>query len=134
LIEICLEAIRAPRSVPPALATSNALYEPKIERRVANVTGVRLIVRDNGMGFSDGIQSREFEPYVTTKAKGTGLGLAIVKKIVDDHGALIDLGQNATLSGTPSVYPGAQVTILFTRLHNNRSEQTDYLSRGELSL
>ena len=49
------------------------------------------MVRDHGTGFADAILKRAFEPYVTTKTKGTGLGLAVVKKIVDDHGARIDL-------------------------------------------
>ncbi|MGV4674222.1 ATP-binding protein, partial [Burkholderia pseudomallei] len=52
---------------------------------------VRLTVSDNGPGFPARILTRAFEPYVTTKAKGTGLGLATVKKIVDEHGARIDL-------------------------------------------
>jgi nitrogen fixation/metabolism regulation signal transduction histidine kinase len=47
--------------------------------------GVRLSIRDNGSGFEEGLLTRVFEPYVTTKPKGTGLGLAIVKKIVDEH-------------------------------------------------
>ncbi len=112
LIEVILEAIRAP-IVGSREATQN-------DRRVANVTGVRLVVRDNGPGFSARIANREFEPYVTTKPKGTGLGLAIVKKIVDDHGALIELGGNATLEGKEGAEPGAQISILFTRLQDNR--------------
>ena len=50
---------------------------------------VRLLVIDNGPGFSDKVLKRAFEPYVTTKSKGTGLGLAVVKKIADEHGARI---------------------------------------------
>ena len=45
------------------------------------VRAVRLIVIDNGPGFSEKVLKRAFEPYVTTKTKGTGLGLAVVKKI-----------------------------------------------------
>ena len=52
---------------------------------------VRLQVLDSGMGFSDGILKRAFEPYVTTKSKGTGLGLAVVKKIADEHHAQVHL-------------------------------------------
>ncbi len=50
---------------------------------------MRLLVIDNGPGFSDKVLKRAFEPYVTTKSKGTGLGLAVVKKIADEHGARI---------------------------------------------
>jgi nitrogen fixation/metabolism regulation signal transduction histidine kinase len=111
-IEVFLEAVRS-----PIIASADNIQQ---ERRVANVTGVRLLVRDNGPGFSARIANREFEPYVTTKPKGTGLGLAIVKKIVDDHAALIELGENATLEGKANIGPGAQISILFTRLQDNR--------------
>ena len=93
----------------------NDQYEDGVDRRQADVTGVRLIVRDNGPGFASKLAGRAFEPYVTTKVKGTGLGLAIVKKIVDDHGALIDLGKSADAQRS-----GAQVSILFTRLQDKR--------------
>ncbi len=52
---------------------------------------VVLAVRDDGVGFSEPIMRRAFEPYVTTKPKGTGLGLAIVKKIVDEHRGTVEL-------------------------------------------
>jgi nitrogen fixation/metabolism regulation signal transduction histidine kinase len=74
---------------------------------------VRLTVTDNGPGFPARILTRAFEPYVTTKAKGTGLGLAMVKKIVDEHGARIDI-RNRLKSG--DVIEGAQISILFLQL------------------
>ncbi len=74
---------------------------------------VRLTVSDNGPGFPARILTRAFEPYVTTKAKGTGLGLAMVKKIVDEHGARIDI-RNRMRSG--DVIEGAQISILFLQL------------------
>jgi len=69
---------------------------------------VRLEVQDRGTGFNPKLLHRAFEPYVTTKARGTGLGLAIVRKIVEEHGARVEL-QNVD-SG------GALVTITFFRL------------------
>ncbi|MDR5778151.1 PAS domain-containing sensor histidine kinase [Caballeronia sp. LZ065] len=74
---------------------------------------VRLTVSDNGPGFPARILSRAFEPYVTTKAKGTGLGLATVKKIVDEHGARIDIRNR---SKAADVVEGAQISILFLQL------------------
>jgi len=74
---------------------------------------VRLTVSDNGPGFPARILTRAFEPYVTTKAKGTGLGLAMVKKIVDEHGARIDI-RNRMKAG--NVIEGAQISILFLQL------------------
>lgn len=56
---------------------------------------VDLCFEDNGMGFSDEVLERLFEPYVTTKTRGTGLGLAIVKKIVEEHNGQIRARNNA---------------------------------------
>ncbi|SDV50241.1 sensor histidine kinase [Chitinasiproducens palmae] len=77
-------------------------------------SAVRLSVSDNGPGFPARILTRAFEPYVTTKAKGTGLGLAMVKKIVDEHGARIDI-RNRLLPDSDAI-AGAQVSILFLQL------------------
>lgn len=74
---------------------------------------VRLTVSDNGPGFPARILTRAFEPYVTTKAKGTGLGLATVKKIVDEHGARIDI-RNRVKTG--EAIEGAQISILFLQM------------------
>ncbi len=71
---------------------------------------VQLTVCDNGGGFPEAILKRAFEPYVTTKAKGTGLGLAVVKKIIDEHGARIELSNRSDADGQLS---GAQVSLSF---------------------
>jgi nitrogen fixation/metabolism regulation signal transduction histidine kinase len=84
------------------------------------VRAVRLVVADNGPGFSDSVLRRAFEPYVTTKpkGKGTGLGLAVVKKIADEHGARVRLtnllGAQETDSEGPAVR-GAQVSLSFSK-------------------
>jgi nitrogen fixation/metabolism regulation signal transduction histidine kinase len=71
---------------------------------------VRLTISDSGPGFAPHILQRAFEPYVTTKARGTGLGLAVVKKIIDEHGARIELSN--LLDGDQ--VRGAQVSLSFT--------------------
>ncbi|BDW12348.1 PAS domain-containing sensor histidine kinase [Polynucleobacter sp. SHI8] len=96
--------------------------EPEIQIRTETVNYVglvnqteklvRLSVADNGPGFSPRILSRAFEPYVTSKAKGTGLGLAVVKKIIDEHGARIELKNRMR----ETVIRGARISILFERL------------------
>jgi nitrogen fixation/metabolism regulation signal transduction histidine kinase len=78
-------------------------------RMSSSGTRVRLMVLDQGPGFAEHILKRAFEPYVTTKVRGTGLGLAVVKKIVDEHGARIDLS-NQVLDGQ---VVGGQVTVSF---------------------
>ena len=76
----------------------------------APASAVRLTVADNGPGFAAHILRRAFEPYVTSKPSGTGLGLAMVKKIVDEHGARIEL---VNRGGGDT---GASVIIVFRRL------------------
>ncbi|MFO1301642.1 MAG: ATP-binding protein [Burkholderiaceae bacterium] len=87
---------------------------------------VRVMVRDNGGGFAPAVLARAFEPYVTNKPRGTGLGLAIVKKIIDEHGARIDVSNWGDASGRPV---GAQISALFTKLakseENRRLIATD---------
>mgnify|MGYP001828880518 FL=1 len=47
--------------------------------------------RDTGVGMSDEIRHRAFEPFVTTQANGTGLGLAVVYSAVQEHGGSVDI-------------------------------------------
>ncbi len=84
----------------------------EIEEANRKARAVRLAVEDNGPGFPANILRRAFEPYVTSKSSGTGLGLAMVKKIVDEHGARIEV-VNRVGAGQAG---GAIVTIVFRRL------------------
>ncbi len=106
-----------------AVEATDHVAQPEIELRTEALAlpdgdaAVRLLVRDNGGGFSSSALSRVFEPYVTNKPRGTGLGLAIVKKIVDEHDARIDV---ANWGETPAGKPvGAQISVLFTRMAKN---------------
>jgi nitrogen fixation/metabolism regulation signal transduction histidine kinase len=83
-----------------------------VEQSGLTQNAVRLTISDSGVGFPAKILARAFEPYVTTKSKGTGLGLAVVKKIIDDHGAKIEIRNR--MQGEEVV--GAQVSILFMSL------------------
>ncbi|MDQ3215066.1 MAG: ATP-binding protein [Pseudomonadota bacterium] len=86
----------------------------EIEEVNTKARAVRLAVEDNGPGFPPNILRRAFEPYVTSKSSGTGLGLAMVKKIVDEHGARIEVvNRGSAAAGGDS---GAIVTIVFRRL------------------
>jgi nitrogen fixation/metabolism regulation signal transduction histidine kinase len=87
---------------------------PQEAAGAAAARAVRLSVEDSGPGFAANILRRAFEPYVTTKPSGTGLGLAMVKKIVDEHGARIELVNRTCAPGGHT--DGASVTILFRRL------------------
>ena len=55
------------------------------------MTGILVEICDNGKGLGCEARDKLFEPFFTTKTQGTGLGLAIVKRILDQHGAGIEL-------------------------------------------
>jgi signal transduction histidine kinase len=48
--------------------------------------GVRVGVRDTGLGLSPESLARLFEPFYTTKPEGMGMGLSICRSIIEAHG------------------------------------------------
>ena len=66
--------------------------------------GVRVEVKDNGVGIEKEKLASIFQPFYTTKPNGMGLGLSISRSIIENHG-----GQ---LSAQPNHGPGT--TFCFT--------------------
>ena len=77
--------------------------------------GIRIEIKDNGIGISQSMIDRIFDPYFTTKHKssmhkGTGLGLFIAHQNMEDHGGMIEVKSKInegttfvlTLSSDPS--------------------------------
>ncbi len=64
---------------------------------------VSLRWRDTGVGMSEEIRHRAFEPFVTTQPDGTGLGLAVVYSAVQEHGGTIDIVSTAGRGTTVTV-------------------------------
>lgn len=63
-----------------------------IELRSGNI---QLTVADQGSGISEGIFTRVFEPYFSTKGDhGTGMGLHLCKQIIENHGGSIHVDQS----------------------------------------
>jgi PAS domain S-box-containing protein len=56
-----------------------------------NGNGVGVEVKDTGGGIPKSHLRKIFDPFFTTKSEGTGLGLSISAKILENHGAIIDV-------------------------------------------
>ena len=52
---------------------------------------VGVEVKDTGVGMPESHLKKIFDPFFTTKSEGTGLGLSISLKILENHGATIDV-------------------------------------------
>lgn len=73
----------------------------RVELRVDSdedaATGLRVTVRDNGIGMSEELMARVFEPFaqgdsqLTRRYGGTGLGLAITRRIVSMMGGQVSV-------------------------------------------
>ena len=51
----------------------------------------RVLVRDQGPGFSPDALSRAYDPFYTTTEGGLGVGLSHARHVVEDHGGRIHL-------------------------------------------
>ncbi len=60
--------------------------------------GIRVSVRDNGIGLVTDSKDRIFSPFFSTKSKGMGMGLHISHSIIAAHGG--NLSYNAANPGT----------------------------------
>lgn len=50
-----------------------------------------LTFTDTGIGMSDDVRERAFEPFVSSTPGGTGLGLAVVYNVVEQHDGTIEI-------------------------------------------
>lgn len=65
---------------------------------------VRITVSDTGVGMSEAVLSRLFEPFFTTREHGSGLGLSVSYSIIEAHSGQITV--------TSQVGKGTTFTIL----------------------
>jgi signal transduction histidine kinase len=71
---------------------------------------VRLRVADTGVGMSDEVLAKIFQPLFSTKpaGEGSGLGMTVVEHIVGAHGASLDIRSKLDLGTTMTVeFPAA---------------------------
>jgi signal transduction histidine kinase len=76
--------------------------------------GIRIFVRDNGIGMSPEVASRIFEPFFTHGKQGTGLGMTVVKKVIEEHSGEIKI------ESTPN--KGTTFNILFESKTNRNKD------------
>lgn len=71
---------------------------------------VELVVEDDGCGMSDDQIRSALDPFVSGSS-GSGLGLAICRRLLEDHGATIDV------RSTPAA--GTRVTLRLSSFNSN---------------
>lgn len=76
-----------------SLLESSALLRKIAVRTRVDLGAVVVEVEDNGVGMSEEIAGRLYEPFVTTKQQGMGIGLNICRSILKEHQAEIDYHQ-----------------------------------------
>lgn len=115
-LSISLHTIDAPGSAPEEM---NELEPGKY---------LRLTVSDTGVGMTEEIQERIFEPYFTTKKKeeGTGLGMAVVHGIVSRLRGMISVSSEPGRGTTFNVY----LPVLKTPAAKNRENSEALAPRG----
>jgi signal transduction histidine kinase len=81
-----------------ALAACKAAANIEVSCSIAKLAEqnmLRVLVRDNGPGFSHEQKEKAFEPFFTTKSKGTGLGLAICNRIMEQHQGWLEIAPSS---------------------------------------
>lgn len=74
----------------------SATRELLVETSATSDGMVRVDVADTGVGISEDVAGRLFQPFVTSKANGMGIGLSISKRIVEAHGGQIAAARNSS--------------------------------------
>jgi signal transduction histidine kinase len=90
LVNVLANAVEAVRTVGRAPSAPEAPRAEIVLTAEATIQGgVRIIVRDRGVGIDGVHASQIFEPYFTTRRAGTGLGLPITRNIIEGLGGTI---------------------------------------------
>jgi PAS domain S-box-containing protein len=85
------------------------------ETETATGEFVRLTVSDTGVGMTEEVKARIFEPFFSTKFAGRGLGLAVVQGIVRAHGGSIQVDSARGMATTFQILFPSQRPLAETR-------------------
>ncbi len=95
-------------AVEEAAASRNGLFVPRVKvKTIKERDAVVVIIEDNGIGMSDAVKSKIFDPFYTTKPTGTGntgLGLSLSYDIIAQ-------GHNGTFQVESEPGAGAKFVI-----------------------
>jgi C4-dicarboxylate-specific signal transduction histidine kinase len=61
---------------------------------------IRVSVQDSGIGLTEEVKGRLFEPFFTTRSKGMGMGLSISRSIIEAHGGRLWAESNGSDGAT----------------------------------
>ncbi|MBU1137573.1 MAG: response regulator [Proteobacteria bacterium] len=111
VMNVCTNAYHAMREKGGELSVSlqpiELTYEDVVNKRpLPPGSYIKLSISDTGIGMTNEVLSRIFEPYYTTKAKGegTGLGLAVVHGIVSSYHGDINVYSEPGKGTTFNIY------------------------------
>lgn len=83
-------------------------------RTERDADGVRLSVKDTGIGFDPHTMGRLFEAFYSTKSNGMGVGLSVSRSIIENHHgrlwAVLNDGPGATFSFSIPCRPQSSVS------------------------
>jgi len=85
-----------------SLKATEGLPEPSIEVLIEHAS---IVVRDNGIGMSDDVKKKIFQPFFTTFKEGSGLGLSICQRLMSFSGGSMTVQSEAG--------KGTEVLLLF---------------------
>lgn len=109
LLNLCTNAVDAMRlhgGIITIELTEKRLTKDQLPSGFNPGTFLELSIKDTGMGMTEEVKNRIFDPFYTTKDvnEGTGLGLSIVHGIVKSHSGFIDVESFPNKGSKISVY------------------------------
>jgi len=74
------------------------------DTQLTNQDYIMISIEDDGIGMTEELKEKIFDPYFTTKHKGSGLGLATVYSIIKNHGGCISVSSEIGVGTKFDVY------------------------------